>query len=72
MEIISRLWYRVGDPQRQHGDFAELKRQRLEFSEAEVAAMYGRVPKNKKLHRERITEICREVSLSLWLSDVPT
>lgn len=72
LEIISRLWYRKGDPQGQHGDFAELRRQRLEFSKAEVAKQFvGRVPKKRKLHKERITEICIEVSLSLWLSDIP-
>lgn len=30
-----------GAPQRQHGDFAELRGQRLEFSKAEVAKTCG-------------------------------
>lgn len=38
----------MGDPQRQHGDFAELKRQRLGFSEAEVATMYGQSSKEQE------------------------
>lgn len=31
----------------------------------------GSVPQRTKLPRERMIEICIEVSLSLWLNDVP-
>ena len=30
----------------------------------------GSVPQRTKLPRERMTEICTEVSLSLWLNDI--
>lgn len=41
MEVISRRGYRERDPQREHGDFAEWRGQRLEFRAAEVAAICG-------------------------------
>ena len=68
---ISRRLHRKRDPQREHGDFVELRKQRLDFSKAEVATICGQSStEDKATQRKNYRNLHRGIfeSLAQWHS----